>query len=37
MAWVKRPRRETDLSLPTTAEVKKKWVYTSTPPYVFMG
>jgi hypothetical protein len=22
---------------PTSAEVKKMWIYTSTPPYVFMG
>jgi hypothetical protein len=29
--------READHSLPTSAEVKKTWVYTSTPPYVFMA
>jgi hypothetical protein len=27
---------EADYSLPTSAEVKKKWIYTSTPPYAFM-
>jgi hypothetical protein len=27
---------EADSSPPTSAEVKKTWVYTSTPPYVFM-
>jgi hypothetical protein len=34
---VKRPGREDDHSPPTIAEVKKTWVYTSTPPYVFMA
>jgi hypothetical protein len=29
---VKRPGREADCSPPTSAEVKKMWVYTSTPP-----
>jgi hypothetical protein len=33
---VKRLRREVDHSPPTSAEVKKKWIYTSTPPYAFM-
>jgi hypothetical protein len=33
---VKQPVREADLSVPTSTEVKKTWVYTSTPPYVFM-
>jgi hypothetical protein len=33
---VKRPGREADHSPPTSAEVKKTWVYTSTPPYVYM-
>jgi hypothetical protein len=33
---VQRPGREADHSLPTTVEVKKTWVYTSTPPYVYM-
>jgi hypothetical protein len=33
---VKRQGREADHSTPTSAEVKKPWVYTSTPPYVFM-
>jgi hypothetical protein len=32
---VKRPVRETDHSPPSSAEVKKSWIYTSTPPYVF--
>jgi hypothetical protein len=27
--------READHSPPTSAEVKKMWIYTSTPPYVF--
>jgi hypothetical protein len=31
--WV---RRETDHSPPTCAKIKKMWVYTPTPPYVFM-
>jgi hypothetical protein len=30
------PGREADHSLPTPAEVKKIWIYTSTPLYVFM-
>jgi hypothetical protein len=34
---VKRPGREVDHSPPTTAEVKKMWIYTSTPPYAFMA
>jgi hypothetical protein len=34
---VKRPGRETDHSLPTSAEVKNTWIYTSTPPYVFVA
>jgi hypothetical protein len=32
---VKWPGREANNSAPTSAEVKKTWVYTSTPPYVF--
>jgi hypothetical protein len=28
--------READHSLPTSAEVKKMWIYTSTPPYAFV-
>jgi hypothetical protein len=32
---VKRPRDEADHSHPTSAEVKKTWIYTST--YVFSG
>jgi hypothetical protein len=34
---VKRPRREADHSPPTSAGVKNTWIYTSTPPYVFMA
>jgi hypothetical protein len=34
---VKRQGREADQSPPTSAEVKKMWIYTSTPPYVFMA
>jgi hypothetical protein len=34
---IKRPGRETDHSPPASAEVKKTWIYTSTPPYVFMA
>jgi hypothetical protein len=33
---VKRPGREADHSPPTSAEVKKMWIYTPTPPYAFM-
>jgi hypothetical protein len=29
---VKRSGREADRSLPTSAEIKKTWLYTSTPP-----
>jgi hypothetical protein len=34
---VNRQGREVDHSPPTSAEVKKMWIYTSTPPYVFMA
>jgi hypothetical protein len=34
---VKRQGCQTDHSPPTSAEVKKIWTYTSTPPYVFMA
>jgi hypothetical protein len=34
---VKRPRRQADHSPPTSAEVKKTWIYTCTSPYVFMA
>jgi hypothetical protein len=34
---VKRQGREADRSPPTSAEVKKMWLYTSTPIYVFMA
>jgi hypothetical protein len=33
---IKRPGRESDHSPPTSAEVKKTWIYKSTPPYAFM-
>jgi hypothetical protein len=28
---------EADHSPPTSAQVKKMWIYTSTPPYAFMA
>jgi hypothetical protein len=34
---VKRPGREAVHSLPPSVEVKKIWIYTSTPPYAFMA
>jgi hypothetical protein len=34
---VKRQGREADQSPQTSAEVKKMWIYTSTPPYAFMA
>jgi hypothetical protein len=34
---VKRPGCEADHSAPTSAEVKKIWIYISTPPYAFMA
>jgi hypothetical protein len=34
---VKRPEREANHSPPTSAEVKKMWIYTSTPPYAFVA
>jgi hypothetical protein len=33
---VKGKGREADHSPTVSAEVKKKWIYTSTPPYTFM-
>jgi hypothetical protein len=33
---VKRQGLEADHSLPTSAEVKKMWIYAFTPPYTFM-
>jgi hypothetical protein len=33
----KRLGREVDHSTPTIAEVKKMWIYTSTPSYAFMA
>jgi hypothetical protein len=32
----KRPGREAGHSPPASAEVKKKWIYTSNPSYAFM-
>jgi hypothetical protein len=34
---VKRPGRQADHSPPTSAKVKKMWIYTFTPPYAFMA
>jgi hypothetical protein len=34
---LKGPGREAGHSPPTSAEVKKMWIYTSTPPYAFMA
>jgi hypothetical protein len=34
---VKRQEREADHSPPASAEVKKMWIYTSTPLYAFMA
>jgi hypothetical protein len=34
---VKRPGREADHSPPTSAKVKKMWIYTSSPPEAFMA
>jgi hypothetical protein len=34
---VKRPGSEADHYPPASAEVKKIWIYTSTPPYAFMA
>jgi hypothetical protein len=34
---LKQPGREADHSPLTSAKVKKTWMYTSTPPYVFMA
>jgi hypothetical protein len=34
---VKRPGRESDHSPAASAEVKKMWIYTSTPPYAFIA
>jgi hypothetical protein len=34
---IKQPWREADHSPRTSAEIKKTWIYTSTPPYVFMA
>jgi hypothetical protein len=34
---VKRQGREADHSLPTSAEMKKMWIYTYTPSFIFMA
>jgi hypothetical protein len=34
---LKRLMREDDHSIVTTVEVKNTWIYTLTPPYVFMA
>jgi hypothetical protein len=34
---VKRQGREANHSLPTIAEIKETWIYTSTLPYAFMA
>jgi hypothetical protein len=34
---VKRLGREADHSSPANAEIKKMWIYKSTPPYAFMA
>jgi hypothetical protein len=34
---VRRPGREADHSPAASAEVKKMWIYRSTPPYAFMA
>jgi hypothetical protein len=34
---VKGPGREAGHLPPTSGEVKKMWIYTSTPPYTFMA
>jgi hypothetical protein len=34
---VKWPESQADYLLPTSADVKKTWIYTSTPPYIFMA
>jgi hypothetical protein len=34
---VKGQGREADHSSSTNTEVKKLWIYTSTPPYIFMA
>jgi hypothetical protein len=36
-AGVRRPEREVDHSPETSAEIKKMWLYTSTPPYTCMA
>jgi hypothetical protein len=34
---VKRPGRESGQSPPASAEAKKMWIYTTTPPYALMA
>jgi hypothetical protein len=35
--WMRRPGHEAAHAPPTSAEVKKMWINTSTPPYVFIA
>jgi hypothetical protein len=37
LVGLKQRGREVDHSAPTNVEVKKTWIYTSTPPPVFMA
>jgi hypothetical protein len=38
LPWgVKQPGREADHSPPASVEIKKIWIYTSTPPYALMA
>jgi hypothetical protein len=37
VSGVKRPGREADHPSPASAEVKKMWICTFTPPYAFMA
>jgi hypothetical protein len=34
---IKQPGREADQSPPASAKINKMWIYTSTPPYVFVA
>jgi hypothetical protein len=34
---LKQPGHEAEHSPPTSAEVKKNWIYKATPPYAFMA
>jgi hypothetical protein len=35
-SWIKAGRKETCVSPPASGEVQNMWVYTFTPPYIFM-